>query len=633
MTSQQSISAAPDKAASTRQWWKRRAIIALGSVGVFVALALGLGLGLGLGLKHDDHRLSASSASSSSTPSTSATSSSLEYNPPLGNESWRLSPSEYVLDMKSWDLNAEPTTRVYNWTLSAIDAFPDGVLRQVLVINGRYPGPMVRVNRGDRLLINVTNNMPNATTIHFHGLFQNGTNWMDGVPGITQCPIPPGQSFLYNFTVDNQFGTFWYHSHVGTQRMDGLFGPLIIHAPEEAEYQSRYGYTQDQVMVIQDYYHDLSAAYLPEYLAPGNENTEPVPDNGLIQGTNYFNCSLYQANSGYTCYNNSTRALFPVEQNTKTRFRIINMGGFATFQFTIDNHTMTVIEGDCTMVEPLDLQILKIAPAQRYSFVLNANQPATNYWMRAEMDTHCFLTNNPVLNPTALGILAYGNSTALPGPESVEWNNVMDPLCEDLNATLLVPSVVQRAPPAANFFVIQFDFQIGDDALDLAYINGTTYTVSDIPTLNWIVPHLRAGNTTYNQTGAGASYGLQNQYILDIPDNQVVDILIQNFDDGSHPFHLHGYQFWVMASSQDQYFPWEMYDSLNTTNPMRRDTVMVDAYGWTLIRIQADNPGLWAFHCHIAWHVAAGLLMQLQTRDDLMKDWTIPSDVLGLCPA
>lgn len=154
------------------------------------------------------------------------------------------------------------------------------------MINGKYPGPMVRLNRGDRLLINVTNNMPNATTIHCHGLFQNGTNWMDGVPGITQCPIPPGRSFLYNFTVDSQYGTYWYHSHSDTQRMDGLFGPLIVHAPEEEEYRKRYGYSQDQVILLQDYYHDLAAAYLPDYLAPNNDNTEPVPDNGLIQGTN-----------------------------------------------------------------------------------------------------------------------------------------------------------------------------------------------------------------------------------------------------------------------------------------------------------------------------------------------------------
>ena len=68
------------------------------------------------------------------------------------------------------------------------------------------------MNRGDRLLVNVTNNMSNATTIHWHGMFQNGTNWMDGTSGITQCPIPAGQSFLYNFSVQNQFGTYWYHS-------------------------------------------------------------------------------------------------------------------------------------------------------------------------------------------------------------------------------------------------------------------------------------------------------------------------------------------------------------------------------------------------------------------------------------
>jgi FtsP/CotA-like multicopper oxidase with cupredoxin domain len=320
-----------------------------------------------------------------------------------------------------------------------------------------------------------------------------------------------------------------------------------------------------------------------------------------------------------------------VEPNQKYRFRLINMGGFATFQFAIDNHTLAVIEGDGTMVEPLQLQTLKIAPAQRYSFILDANQTATSYWVRAEMNTDCFVADNPVLNTQVSAILAYSNSTALPDTDSVDWANAMDPLCEDLNATLLVPSVPQTAPPADLFIVTQFAFQIKSYAIDLAYINGTSWTPSAIPTLNQVVPNLRAGNATYNVTGLAPSYGLPNQFILDIPNNQVVDILLQNFDDGSHPFHLHGYSFWVMASSQNQYFPWDQYDTLNTTNPMRRDTVMVDSYGWTLIRIQADNPGLWAFHCHIAWHIAAGLLMQLQTRDDLMKSWTLPTDVLELC--
>lgn len=100
----------------------------------------------------------------------------------------------------------------------------------------------------------------------------------------SQCPIPPGTSFLYNFTVTNQFGTYWYHSHVSAQYTDGLVGPFIVHSPSEATVRSNYDY--DQVVLLQDWYHDLSSDLLPDYLASGNENAEPLPDNGLIQGTN-----------------------------------------------------------------------------------------------------------------------------------------------------------------------------------------------------------------------------------------------------------------------------------------------------------------------------------------------------------
>jgi FtsP/CotA-like multicopper oxidase with cupredoxin domain len=102
--------------------------------------------------------------------------------------------------------------------------------------------------------------------------------------GITQCGIPPGQSLLYNFTIQNQYGTFWYHSHSGTQYLDGVIGPLIIHAPEEAE--TRKTYDADRIVLIQDWYHDLSTVNLGKYLIPNNENSEPVPDSGLINGNN-----------------------------------------------------------------------------------------------------------------------------------------------------------------------------------------------------------------------------------------------------------------------------------------------------------------------------------------------------------
>ena len=270
-----------------------RLFLLLGGAVVLVVLALALGLGLGLGLQKHHHY---GSPAATTTPSSTNSTASEALQP------WRRDTAEYNLSM-DWNINAAPTIRVFNLTVSEIEAAPDGeiphywpldvtevmipgVVRTMLVFNGQFPGPLIRVNQGDRVLVNVTNQLKNATAVHWHGLYQNGTNWMDGTSGITQCPIPAGASFLYNFTVENQFGTYWYHAHHSTQYTDGLVAPFIVHSPAEAALQKDYDY--DQIILLQDWYHDLSTALLPAYFASGNENAEPVPDNGLIQGTNLY---------------------------------------------------------------------------------------------------------------------------------------------------------------------------------------------------------------------------------------------------------------------------------------------------------------------------------------------------------
>ena len=600
---------------------RRTRLLLCALVVVVVSLALGLGIGLGVSLNKSKHSTPhhPSSANSSSDGQASLTI------PP-----WRSHVDDYNLDIKNWDFYASPTTRTYNLTVTELDLAPDGVERLVLAINGGFPGPLIRANRGDRLLVHVQNNLSNATTIHWHGLFQNGTNWMDGTAGITQCPIPPGASFVYNFTLNNQFGTYWYHTHYSTLNGDGPVGPLIIHAPEEIEMQKNYDF--DQVVFIQDWYHDYSQALLPAYLASGNENSEPVPDNGLIQGTNYFNCSSYDSDSGYKCFDNSSYAVFTIQEGKRYRYRLINSGAFATFEFSIDNHPLTIIEADGTAVKPLSLHRLDIAVAQRYSVVIDANQSSSsNYWVRAQMSTFCFGEDNPVLNPNVHALITYTNSTSQP-TQSIDWKDALDDACVGLNSSLLTPLFKTVAPPATTMYPIASNFQIGANALDRAFINGTSWTMSDVPTLNQAVSGLSAANKSFSTAGVSSAFS-SNQYVIDIPKYAVVDILVTNYDEGAHPFHLHGHVFWVVGSSPDQYFDWSTYDNLKGALPdkMRRDTVMIDAYGWTLIRFVADNPGLWAFHCHITWHMEAGLLMQFQTRDDIMSTWTLPSDVTGLC--
>ena len=199
--------------------------------------------------------------------------------------------ADYLIS-KGWNSNAKPRVREYSWTITDVELNPDGVYRPMMVINGQFPGPMIEVNEGDTLVVHVNNQAENATSIHWHGLFQNGTNFMDGTVGITQCPIPSGTRFTYEFKIIQQYGTYWYHAHQGIQGSDGLIGPLIIHSKEEQDLQGL-DYATDQVVMVSDHYHTLSSQLLMKYLASDSENNEPVPDGALINGRAIRDCSKY----------------------------------------------------------------------------------------------------------------------------------------------------------------------------------------------------------------------------------------------------------------------------------------------------------------------------------------------------
>jgi FtsP/CotA-like multicopper oxidase with cupredoxin domain len=202
----------------------------------------------------------------------------------------RLRPEEEYILNPTWDFNAAPTTREYTWVIQDHELNPDGVYRPMVLINATFPGPLLQVNEDDEVVVHVQNRAANGTSIHWHGLYQNGSNWMDGTVGVTQCPIPPGGSFTYRFNVTGQSGTYYYHSHMGMQASDGLVGPLVIHARGGKKGQ-KVPYEQDRVVMLSDHYYDLAADLLVQYLAPGNENEEPVPPSALINGRNVRNCS------------------------------------------------------------------------------------------------------------------------------------------------------------------------------------------------------------------------------------------------------------------------------------------------------------------------------------------------------
>lgn len=575
----------------------------------------------------------------------------------LGIGGFRRPAGDYVLDT-SWDFKAAPQVREYKWTIVDIVGNPDGVYRPMITINGLFPGPMIECNEGDTLVIEVENESVNATSIHFHGIYQNGTNHMDGTSGITQCPISPKRKMKYEFTVDGQSGTYYYHGHQAVQASDGLYGPLVIHSRDEKKLQ-KLPYTTDRVVMLQDYYHDLSSGLLVSALEPGSE-ASPIPNGALINGLNRRDCSQLP---NRLC-DNSTASLpaFDLAANSNHRLRFLNVGAFAWFQVSVDEHPFAITEADGTDINPAYDTRLMISPAQRYSLIVNTNHTTKDsFWLRAKMVTHCW--KEPDLPGAgadeAKAIIHYSfhnQKKSAKGqrsePNSRNWSAGMEVQCRDMNTTSYVPAVFDPAPAVADHsYYLRSNLEIGDWRLERGFFNKSTFRPQlQHPTLHRTIEGLSMRNETFTSMSGvdgvnSVSYNEKHDLVIQHSGIKVVDLIIQNFDEGNHPMHLHGHKFWVLGQGHGM-FPG--YKSLNLksggkgtlaghesalNNLIRRDVATVEGFGWLVIRVVFDNPGVWAFHCHMAWHSEAGLVMQFVSRVDELATWTVPEANMQLCNA
>ncbi|KAF6749988.1 laccase 3 precursor [Ephemerocybe angulata] len=231
-----------------------------------------------------------------------------------------------------------------------------------------FPGPLIHGWKGSTFLLNTIDaltdtTMLRSTSIHWHGFFQAGSAWADGPAGVTQCPIAPGNSFLYRFKTAGQAGTFWYHSHHMSQYCDGLRGAMVVYDPFDP-HRSRYNVDNEgTVITLADWYH-----------APGPtlDGTVPRPASTLINGK-----------GRYVGGPVTPLSVIAVRRNRKYRFRLVSISCNPAYTFSIDSHTLTIIEVDSINVQPLTVDSIQIFPGQRFSFVLETNQAVANYWVRA----------------------------------------------------------------------------------------------------------------------------------------------------------------------------------------------------------------------------------------------------------
>lgn len=548
------------------------------------------------------------------------------------------------MSKRGFTVSTEPTTRTYNWTLSEVVAAPGAVSKTMLVINGQSPGPVIEANLGDRIIVNIHNDMSNDTSMHWHGMYMRGMPWMDGTATITQCPIPAGGSMTYNWTVQNT-GTTWYHAHRGTQYSDGLYGALILHSPNETAATNKY---DDEVtLMLSDLYNTISTALLWRFTAigtgiDGQPGEEPAPDGGMINGVSQAKCAYLPASNAVrperrrsltegtfypetndcgdiaTDYFNLT-----LVANSTYRLRLINSGSLANVIFSIDGHNLTMIEVDGTSIEPVHAQSVELAVAQRASVLVTLDQKPGAYWIRSILGEDQITYHAPQLNTTTLGVLRYAGTTDNLPPDTPAAENMLSTSPLDR----YVPADKEDAPDPTTASVVQFNGQYTADNKRYMFFNSSAWT--PLPTGNALQlaqESTKSGNGNISALSTGA---IGDQLSLVNAQAGVMDLVINNLDDGDHAFHLHGHTFWVMSADRTHFYG--DTSSLNKTNPMRRDTLVIQNLGHAVIRFRTDNPGVWAFHCHISWHMAIGLLMTITHLPDQLASMAIPQDISALC--
>ncbi|TFY63588.1 hypothetical protein EVG20_g6257 [Dentipellis fragilis] len=313
---------------------------------------------------------------------------------------------------------------------------PDGFLReQVIILHHNitlltHSLAVPSSPKGDTFLINVINELTDptmltSTSVHWHGLFQHGTNDMDGVSFVTQCPIPSNDSFQYHFSATDQAGTFWYHSHLATQYCDGLRGPLVIYDPDDLHSTLYDVDDESTVLTLADWYH------------------VPAPEAGIVPT---FDSTLI---NGLGRFVNGTQSPLAVVSVTAGKRK---------------PSPLTILDGaetDATL-------------GQRYSFILNANQTVGNYWIRA-LPNRGTQTFDGGLNSAILRYAGAGNSD----PDTTTTPSVHPMLETHLHCLTLQPGAPK---PGGVDVQIELVVSVVDNETKFA-VNGAIFEAPTVPVL------------------------------------------------------------------------------------------------------------------------------------------------------
>ncbi|CAN7113401.1 laccase-9 [Brassica rapa] len=499
--------------------------------------------------------------------------------------------------------------------------------QMIPTVNGSLPGPTINVREGDTLVVHVINNSTYNITIHWHGVFQLKSPWMDGANMITQCPIQPRNNFTYRFDITGQEGTLLWHAHVVNLRAT-LHGALIIRPRSGRPYPFPKPYKE--VPLIFEQWWDVNIELL-------NLQPAPICDAYLINGL---------AGDSYPCSKNRMFKLKVVQGKTYL-LRIINAALNTHLFFKIADHNVTVVSVDAAYTTPYVSDVMILTPGQTVDALLTADQPIGMYYMSISpyISANSLAPVPPGHDIRSLIVYEGAKSTSSPSMSLLPSGTNAIPTAHRFssNITSLVGGPYWTPVPYhvdENMFVTM---GLGlDPCPPETTCNGPLgqHIAGSFNNRTFVMPETISLQEAYfyNISGvytddfpdqppmkfdyANFSVRTESDYEMMFPErktsiktlkfNSTVEIIVQNtgiISPESHPMHLHGFNFYVLGYGFGNYDPIRDARKLNLVNPQMHNTVGVPPGGWVVLRFIANNPGAWMFHCHMDAHLPYGIIM------------------------
>lgn len=524
----------------------------------------------------------------------------------------------------------------------------NAVQRPVVVFNKTLPGPDIIVYEGQTVIIHVTNKMRSEVLgVHWHGLNQRNTPFMDGVPFITQCPILPGQTFTYKFQAYPK-GTFWYYSTTGLQRIDGASGALIVR-PRGADS------TTEHILQVQEWYDNIHSngasllANLGEGTHHGKHLVSPdgaiyhsifIPTNALINGKGEVNELPFY--------------MFKGHGNNSFLFRTMATGTVLPFKISIDGHKLKIIEANGYRVKSINVDSVILNPGERIVFTTNRLDSRTNnFWIRATtVDVNNSIKIRAIIRYDENEVAEPKTSPAICSSKKpckvfncpfklFPVKEYMECITAD-KVDSIEPTQLQRVPNTKQFKEYFFNFEF--PGTSKAAINGKQFLQ---PTFSALTQPNSISTPCNISCG-----GCKCTNSINLNHNDTVHFVLTNMGTGKgwgHPVHLHGHSFELLklgfptyerisgnitteneeirCISRRNYVNGGDYctsstwsdpswangnaPGLNLVNPPLKDTVVIPRGGYVVIRIRANNPGLWLLHSLGDYQTSYGMSLML----------------------